>query len=68
MKFIKVFEDYNKSKNNTEEYNGKKETWRLSNIHLDKENNLVGTCKGCGKVVEVSNQEHSVPCPFKYKE
>lgn len=64
MKFIQIFEDYNNSKDK-KEYTGKKETWRLSNIHLDNKKNLVGTCKGCGKVVDVTNQEHTIPCPFK---
>lgn len=45
-----------------EEYTGKKETYRLKDIHLDKDGELVGTCKNCEKEIKVSDQEHFIKC------
>lgn len=45
-----------------EEYTGKKETYRLKNVHLDGEDELVGTCKKCGEKVKVADQRHFIKC------
>lgn len=56
MKYLFNFNIFEKK------YTGKKETYRLTDIHLDKNNNLVGTCKKCDKLIDVTDQEHFIKC------
>lgn len=58
MKYLQIFELFKKNKE--EEFKGKKETYRFSNIHDDKGIRR-GDCKDCGeKGVDIT--EHSNTC------
>lgn len=59
MKHLNLFEQFKKKEK--EEYKGKKETYRLKDIHYDKNGDLIGTCKECGKNISVEDQKH-FPC------
>jgi Fe2+ or Zn2+ uptake regulation protein len=59
MKHLNLFEQFKKKEKI--EYTGKKETYRLKDIHYSKNGDLVGTCKDCGKTVNLEDQEH-FPC------
>ena len=59
MKYLNLFEQFKKKEK--PEYTGKKETYRLKDIHYDKRGELVGICKECGETIDVEDQEH-FPC------
>ena len=53
-----------KKKRTKEEYKGKKETYRFSNIHQDKNGDLIGDCKNCKKT-KVDIADHGNTCKKK---
>lgn len=59
MKYLNLFEQFKKKEK--QEYSGKKETYRLKNIHYDNNGDLVGTCKACDEIISVEDQKH-FPC------
>jgi len=53
-----------KKKKTKEEYAGKTETYRFSNIHQDKNGDLIGDCKNCKKT-KVDIADHGNTCKKK---
>ena len=56
MKYIKFFELFNKEK--PKEFTGKKSTYRYDDIH-DEKGSRYGTCKYCGKVVNMVSHDQN---------
>jgi hypothetical protein len=59
MKYLNLFEQFNKKEK--QEYTGKKQTYRLKDIHYNKKGDLVGTCRDCEEVISIEDQNH-FPC------
>ena len=56
MKFLESFSRFKKKP--AEEFKGKKETYRFTDIHDDPKSGVrMGTCRECGKTVDIT--EHS---------
>ena len=54
MKFLESFNRFKKKPK--EEFKGKKETYRFTNIHNDPTTGeRMGTCRECGKIVDITN-------------
>ena len=52
MKHLQIFEDFKKDK----EFRGKTNTYLYNDIH-DKNGERMGTCKKCGKVVNIISHD-----------
>ena len=54
---MKFLESFNRFKKNKEEFKGKKETYRFTNIHDGKDGKRIGRCRECNKNVDIA--EHT---------